>query len=96
MLRPKSCSAPDSWDAAAWRGFRTRLYAAGIVGNVLVVLIYLATRSVGVPLGPDAGDVEPVGVLGLATKVLEVLTIAGLAILLRQTRAEASAAVTVA
>lgn len=44
----------------------------GIVGNSAVVVLYLLTRTVGVPfLGPAAGQVEPFGAGGVVTTVFE-------------------------
>ncbi|MGH9040241.1 MAG: hypothetical protein ACRDZ3_08420 [Acidimicrobiia bacterium] len=44
----------------------------GIVGNAAVIVLYLVTRTVGVPfLGPDAGRVEPFGAGGLVTTAFE-------------------------
>ena len=80
---------PTRWDPAHWRTFRLRLYATGVLGNGLVLVLYAVTRTVGIPLfGPAAGEVEPVDALGLATKAVELLTILLLAILLQRTRAE--------
>ncbi|MGQ0534582.1 MAG: hypothetical protein ACT4PT_00725 [Methanobacteriota archaeon] len=53
-------------------------YGAGIVGNVLVVLLYLQSRTLGVPFGPEAGEVEPVTPIGIASKVTEVLLVCAL------------------
>lgn len=77
-----------SWDPAHWRAWRVRLYTAGLLGNAFVLLLYVATRTVGVPFGPNRGDVEPVSPLGLATKGFELLAVAGLAVLLRRARGE--------
>lgn len=44
----------------------------GIVGNAAVILLYVVTRTVGVPfLGPAAGEVEPLGAGGVVTTLLE-------------------------
>ena len=45
----------------------------GIVGNLLAIAIYLTSRTAGVPLfGPEAGEVEAVGVLDPISKVFEL------------------------
>lgn len=82
---------PDrpSWEPGHWRRFRVKLYSAGIAGNGFVLILYAITRTVGIPFGPAAGEVEPVEALGLATKAIELLTVGGLAILLQRARAEA-------
>jgi hypothetical protein len=44
----------------------------GIVANSAVILLYTVTRTVGVPfLGPAAGQVEPLGLGGVVTTLLE-------------------------
>lgn len=84
-------SRPD-WEPAQWRRFRIRLFAAGIAGNGAVLVLYTVTRTVGIPFfGPDAGEVEPVDALGLATKAIELLTVLALAWLMQRARAEAPA-----
>lgn len=53
---------------------RRALLLGGIVGNLLLVATYALTRTVGIPIGPGAGEAEPVGALDLATQVAEVAT----------------------
>jgi hypothetical protein len=67
-----------------WPAWRRRVYWAGIVGNLLLVGVWLVTRTVGVPVGPGAGEVEPFGVLDLSSKAVELATAAVLASLLRR------------
>lgn len=44
----------------------------GIVGNSAIVLLYLLTRVVGIPnFGPEAGEVEGVGVIDVCATVSE-------------------------
>ena len=74
--------ARPRWEPGAWRSWRRRLYAAGIVGNLAVIGLYAVTRTVGIPwFGPAAGEVEAVGSLDLPTKAAEALTVACLALL---------------
>jgi hypothetical protein len=49
----------------------------GIVGNALVIGLWLVTRTIGIPLGPEAGQVEAVGALDIVSAVLEVGVIVG-------------------
>lgn len=59
---------------AAWllaRPSRTWLLA-GAAASVLVVLLWLATRTVGIPLGPEAGELENFGVLDIIASAAEV------------------------
>lgn len=46
--------------------------AAGIWGNLSVVVLYVVTRTSGVPAGPHAGEVETAGVLDLAATAAEL------------------------
>ncbi len=57
---------------------------AGIVGNACIIALWAVTRTVGIPLGPMAGEVLPVGLLDGLAQILEVTQIVHLAVLLRQ------------
>lgn len=60
---------------------------AGIIGNGLIIALYLVTRTVGVPVfGPDAGEVEPFGVIDVISKIVELGLIVSLVMLLRAQR----------
>lgn len=50
----------------------TLVYQAGIWTNVVVVATYAWSRSVGIPMGPLEGVVEPVAILDLATTAAEM------------------------
>ena len=65
---------------------RWLMYAAGAAGNVGILVLYVVTRTRGIPLGPGAGVVETVGGLDLVAKATECLALVGLAILLVRTR----------
>jgi hypothetical protein len=47
------------------------IVTAGATGNAAVVVLWLVTRLVAVPLGPDAGEVEGFGVLDVLASALE-------------------------
>ena len=52
------------------------LLLLGIAGNLVSIILWLATRTVGIPFfGPDAGQVEAVGPLDLLVKLLELVLI---------------------
>lgn len=56
--------------------------AAGVIGNLLVIGLYVVTRTVGIPyFGPEAGEVEPITPLDVASKALESFLVAILAFL---------------
>lgn len=57
---------------------------AGILGNAVIIALWAVTRTVGIPFfGPEAGEVEPVGVLDSISKLVELALIACLVIMLR-------------
>ncbi|MBA2345175.1 MAG: hypothetical protein H0V83_08850, partial [Rubrobacter sp.] len=56
-----------------------KLLLAGIVGNSAIVLLYLVTRTLGIPFfGPEAGVVEEVGVLDVIATASEAALVIGL------------------
>ena len=60
-----------------WSGRPILLLGAG--GNLVVVILWLVTRTTGIPLiGPHAGEVEEVGALDLACTLAEVGIVVGL------------------
>jgi hypothetical protein len=54
----------------------------GLAGNAVIIAVYVASRTVGLPVGPDVNNPEPVGGLDLVSVILEVALIAGCAALL--------------
>jgi hypothetical protein len=55
----------------------------GIAGNSAIVLLYLFTRVVGVPLfGPVAGEVEEVGIIDVCATMSEVAIVVALGVLM--------------
>jgi len=70
------------WAAVAvWRLLRWWLWL-GIAGNAMILGVYLASRTTGLPLGPDQGHTEPFGALDVTCALLELVLIAGCAALL--------------
>jgi hypothetical protein len=65
---------------------RRFMYAAGALGNVSILGLYLLTRTAGIPFGPGTGSVESVGAIDLVAKASELLAVAGLVALLFKTR----------
>jgi hypothetical protein len=67
-----------AWLQATWAialvgfGTRTSLLIAGICLNLLVVLVWVWTRTVGVPVGPEAGSAETLGWVDGITAGLEI------------------------
>jgi hypothetical protein len=54
---------------------RRLMYAAGAIGNVSILALYMITRTVGIPLGPGSGLVEQVGVIDVVAKMSELLAL---------------------
>src|SRR5216683_5414280 len=70
------------WPAVLlWRPSRLWLWL-GIAGNAIVIGVYVASRTVGLPFGPDLDHAESVGALDVVSCVLEFGLIAGCAALL--------------
>jgi hypothetical protein len=56
----------------------------GILGNLAIIVLWLITRTIGIPVfGPHEGEVEEVGLIDVASKVVEALLVIDLAMLLR-------------
>lgn len=58
-----------------------RLLLVGLVGNALVILVWLISRTTGLPIGPEAGAPEPAAFIDVLSTILEVAIVAGTAIL---------------
>jgi len=80
-----SAVAQGAYTAALLRWPRRPLFLLGIGGNVSIMVLYLLTRTVGIPFfGPHAGEVEGVGVADLFATTSELaLVVALLWVLLR-------------
>ena len=64
----------EGW--GGWHAVRGRVYAAGIVGNLAIIALWIVSRTVGVPVGPEAFEPESFGVLDGASKAVEVALVA--------------------
>ena len=53
------------------------ILALGALGNLAVVVIWIYTRTVGLPLGPDAGETEAVGAPDALSSAFELVLAAG-------------------
>ena len=62
--------------AAGWRIYRNdadaRLLALVAAGSVAVAMLWVFSRTTGIPLGPDAGEVAKVGVGDTIATLLEL------------------------
>jgi hypothetical protein len=70
------------WPAVLlWRPSRLWLWL-GMAGNAVVLVVYVASRTVGLPFGPDLHHPEQVGALDVMSCVLGFALVAGCAALL--------------
>jgi hypothetical protein len=53
------------------------VYLAAFVGNAVVATTWVVSRTTGLPLGPESGEPEPVGIADTAATAFEVLIAAG-------------------
>jgi hypothetical protein len=56
------------------------LQRAIIAGNVMLLAIWALTRTLGVPIGPEAGHAHAVGVLDASAALSEMAAVAGLVV----------------
>jgi hypothetical protein len=56
----------------AFRPVPRILLWAGILGIAAILAMWLVTRTIGIPLGPEAGEIEEIGVLDLSSKIAEL------------------------
>jgi hypothetical protein len=68
------------WAAAVWRNPTQRLLTIGAVGNAAVLALWLVTRTVGLPFGPEPGVAEAVGGPDLFAGVVELYIVAVVAV----------------
>jgi hypothetical protein len=59
-----------------------RLLFLGVLGNTVIVMIWVISRTSGLPIGPHGGTPESVHFVDVLATGLEVLTVAGSALLL--------------
>ena len=62
------------------------LIAAGLAGNAAILLLWLLTRTIAIPLGPAAGETEAFGGLDILAAAFEIVFVAGACGLLHKPR----------
>lgn len=65
-----------TWAISVLRRPSSLLYLSGAVVNVLVVLIWIVSRTTGIPVGPTTGEPEAVGLPDILATAYEVLVVA--------------------
>jgi hypothetical protein len=61
------------WGIAVYRSPSRRLLIAGAAMSLAVVALWIASRTIGLPIGPDPGSPEPVGAIDVVATTNEVL-----------------------
>lgn len=64
----------EGW--GGWTAVRGKVYLLGVWGNLAIIALWVVSRTVGVPVGPEAFDPEGIGAEDLASKVVEVALVA--------------------
>jgi len=75
--------AQIAWGSAVYRGASVAVLAAGACGSAAVALLWLASRTVGLPNGPHAGAPEAIGPLDVLATLDEQAVVAIVVALLR-------------
>jgi hypothetical protein len=65
-----------AWAVAVLARPSQPLFLMGAVVNALVVITWIVSRTVGVPVGPEAGEAEPIGLPDVLATSYEALLVA--------------------
>ena len=71
------------WVVAVVSNPTRMVYVVGALGNALIAVTWLISRTTGLPFGPEAGAPEPVGIADVVSTAFEVAVVAGTLLLLR-------------
>ncbi len=72
------------WGAALWRNrLSARGLRLGAYANLAIVVVWVLSRTVGVPLGPYTWDAEPIGLADGAATIDQLVLVAYIAVILR-------------
>lgn len=74
-----------AWALLAMARPSQRVWVAGAVGNAVVIVVWIVSRTLGLPLGAEAGHAEPVGFADALSTAYEVLLVVGATTLARST-----------
>ncbi|HEV7526361.1 MAG TPA: hypothetical protein VGP92_15430 [Acidimicrobiia bacterium] len=80
--------AQAGWAVAIVYRPRPSLLLAAAAGNAAVVVLWVVTRTVGLPIGPEPWHPETIGVIDLVCTALEVAVVVGAFVLLARTDAK--------
>jgi hypothetical protein len=71
------------WVVAVVSNPTRMVYVVGALGNALIAVTWVISRTTGLPFGPEAGEPEPVGIADVVSTAFEVAVVAGTLLLLR-------------
>ena len=71
------------WMVAVVSSPTRNVYVVGALGNALIAVTWVISRTTGLPFGPGAGDPEPVGIADAVSTAFELVVVIGTALLLR-------------
>ena len=72
-----------AWVVAVVSNPTRTVYVVGALGNALIAVTWVVSRTTGLPFGPEAGEPEPVGIADVVSTAFEVGVVAGTLLLLR-------------
>ena len=71
------------WVVAVVRNPTRTVYVVGALGNALIAVTWVISRTTGLPFGPEAGEPEPVGLADAVSTAFELTVVVGALLLLR-------------
>ena len=71
-----------AWACVAPLKSRGSLYALAAIGNLLVILLWIWSRTAGLPIGPEPNHPEPVGFADATCSAMEGLLVVGSLVML--------------
>ena len=71
------------WAIAIAANASKRLFLAGVIGNSVIVVVWIVSRTSGLPVGPTAGSPESVEFIDILATSFETVIVLGGVVLLR-------------
>jgi hypothetical protein len=71
------------WVVAVASNPTRTVYLVGALGNALIAVTWVISRTTGLPFGPGAGEPEPVGIADVVSTAFELAVVTGSVLLLR-------------
>jgi hypothetical protein len=73
----------EGW--GGWMAVRRKVYGLGMAATVAIIALWVVSRTVGVPVGPEAFEPEGIGPLDVSSKAVEFGLVIALGVLLART-----------